>query len=55
MLAIHLVLLVIKEQYGTEGLESQVYCDNKGALYTFGKQHTQVLEGKANSDILRTF
>ena len=52
MLAIHLVLLTIDEQYGIEGLESQVYCDNKGVLFTFVKSHKHVPAEKANSDIL---
>ena len=53
MLAIHLVLLAIEEQYGTKGRNSQVFCDNKGALFTFGKTHKRVPAGMANSDILR--
>ena len=37
MLAIHLILLAIEKYYGVTG-DSNVLCENKGALYTFEKK-----------------
>ncbi len=53
MLAIHLVLLAIEEQYSMQGSDSKIFCNNKGTLYTFGKMHNRVPAEKNNSDILR--
>ena len=50
MLVIHLIILAIEEYYGVIG-DSNVLCDNKGALYTFKKRSKQIPAGAKNNDI----
>ena len=51
MLAIH--LLAVEESGGLEGGAAEVHCDNKGAIYTFGKKGKRVPSGAKNADIQR--
>ena len=53
MLAIRLFLLAVEEFYETVASGNQICCDNKGALYTFGKKSKRVPKGRSNSDIHR--
>ncbi len=53
MLAIHLLLHAVEQFYQSAGEDNKIYCDNKGAIYTFSKQHKRVSAGSKNSDIQR--
>ena len=53
MLAIRLFLLVVEEHFEVSSSDNGVCCDNKGALYTFGKKSKRVPSGKTNTDIQR--
>ena len=53
MLAIKLFLLAIEEFYVTIATGNKICCDNKGALFTFGKKSKRVPKGRSNSDIHR--
>ena len=53
MLAIRLFLLAVEEHFEVSSSDNGVCCDNKGALYTFGKKSKRVPSGKANTDIQR--
>ena len=51
MLAIHLLLHAVEQFYHSAGEGNAIYCDNKGAIYTFSKQHKRVSAGSKNNDI----
>ena len=53
MLAIKLFLLAIEEYYQVVSSDNEICCDNKGALFTFGKTSKRVPKGRSNSDIHR--
>ena len=53
MLAIHLILHAVEQFYHSEGKGNAIYCDNKGAIYTFSKKHKRVSAGSKNNDIQR--
>ena len=53
LLAIRLFLLAVEEYYGVTTDGSGLVCDNKAALYTFGKESKRVPSGQANTDIQR--
>ena len=53
MLAIKLFLLAVEEFYQTVSSGNKICCDNKGALFTFGKKSKRVPKGRSNSDIHR--
>ena len=54
MLAVHLVLLATEKHYQTRGKSNAIYCDNQGALMTFGKKEKRVSPSSRNTDIRRT-
>lgn len=39
MLAIHLILLTVEEHYGEVPAVANIFCDNKGTICTFSKEH----------------
>ena len=53
MLAIHLILFAVENFYGQNNLTTEIFCDNKGSVQTFSKQHKRIPGGSTNSDILR--
>ena len=53
MLAIHLFLHAVKTLYQVTGTGTNVFCDIKGAIYTFSKKHKRVLAGTKNNNIHR--
>ena len=53
MLAIHLFLHAVESFNHTTGTGTNVYCNNKGANYTFSKKHKWVSAGTKNNDIHR--
>ena len=53
LLAIRLFLLAVEEYYGVTTDGSGLVCDNKAALYTFGKESKRIPSGQANTDIQR--
>ena len=53
MLAIKLFLLAVEEFYQTVASGNKICCDNKGALFTFGRKSKRVPKGRSNSDIHR--
>ena len=53
MLAIHIFLHAVEKYFHAHGGSNSIYCDNKGAIYTFAKQHKRVSAGIKNNDILR--
>ena len=53
MLAIHLFLHAVETLCQVTGTGTNVFCDNKGAIYTFSKKHRRVSTGTKNNDIHR--
>ena len=53
MLAIHLLLHAVEILHQVRGTGTNVFCDNKGAIYTFSKKHKRVSSGTKNADIHR--
>ena len=53
MLAIHLFLLALEEYYELSPGSSNIYCDNKGAIYTCERRSKRVPSGSKNADVQR--
>jgi hypothetical protein len=53
MLAIHLILLTVEEHYGAVPTAANIFCDNKGTILTFSKEHKRVPTAATNNDVLR--
>ena len=53
MLAVHLLLLATEQLYRVTGSNTQVLCDNKGALTTFARKEKRIPPARRNSDIRR--
>jgi len=53
MLAIHPFLHAVETFHHVTGTGTNMYCDNKGAIYTFSKKHKRVLAGTKNNNIHR--
>ena len=52
-LAINTFLLAVEEYYHIHKNETVVFCDNKGAIYTFSKKTKRVPSGMKHADIQR--
>ena len=50
MLAIHLFLLAV-EKYCTAPGDNHIFCDNKGAIYTFQRKSKRLPAGAKNADV----
>ena len=53
MLAIRLFLLAVEEYHNAISDGNEVWCDNKGALFTFAKKSKRVPTGTTNTDVSR--
>ncbi|KAK1748959.1 hypothetical protein QTG54_000898 [Skeletonema marinoi] len=53
MLALHLLLLTAEEYYQQSLTDANIFCDNKGTIQTFSKEHRRIPAGAKNNDILR--
>ena len=53
MLTIHLFLLAVEEYYSVWRTGNELFCDNKGAIFTFCKDRQRISAGSKNSDIQR--
>ena len=55
MLAIHLLLHAVKTFYHSSGDGTKIYCDNKGAIYTFSKQHNEWRRAQKTTTYTKSF
>ena len=53
MLAINLFLLAYEEYHNVHGAVHDVFCDNKGAVFTFSKSDMRISSGSKHGDIRR--
>lgn len=53
MLAINLFLLAYEEYHNVSGAVNDVFCDNKGAVFTFSKSDMRISSGSKHGDIRR--
>ncbi|KAL7530902.1 hypothetical protein ACHAXR_003737 [Thalassiosira sp. AJA248-18] len=52
MLAIHIFLLAVERHFGVNGTNNEIFCDDKGAIYTFQKRSKRERTTRTSNKLL---